>query len=78
MYQMKPSLVKGFHHIDHSIRALPVNSHPIRFKKMGTTIWTHGKYAPHLNIKTVPPPGVLLEDTTIDDVTEIVTLASDG
>ena len=78
LYQMRPSPVPGFHHVDHRVQTLPANSHPIRFKQMGNTIWTHGKYAPHLNIVTVPPPGVLIEDTTVDEVDGAVTLASDG
>jgi ribonuclease HI len=78
LYQMKPSPVRGFYHIDHRVQTLPVNSHPICFRQMGNTIWTHGKYAPHLRIETVPPPGVVIEDTTVDEAAELVTLASDG
>ena len=73
LYQMEPSGVSGFHHVAQEISVLPLDSHPVRFKLMGETIWTHGR-------QLVPEctAGRVIENTLLADNMELVTLGSDG
>ena len=78
LFQMKPSKVSGFHHIARELSSLPLDSHPVRFKRMGDVIWTHGKYLPAEQYHSTRAAGHIIENTLLTEDMEMVTLGSDG
>ena len=79
LHQMRPSPVRGFHHLDRQVHELPLDCHPIRFHQMdGRSIWLHGKYAPKVHMIAAHQPGLVVEDNIMDEISPVLTIGSNG
>lgn len=78
IHKMRRSGVSCFHRPSTRVSTLPLDCHPIRFKQMGETIWTHGKFRGILTSLPTTPPGHIIENSLITDDTDLVMLGSDG
>ena len=78
VYAMTYGSAAGFYHIATTISTLPRDCHPIRFREIDNTIWTHGKYAPTIWQTRPTTPGAIVDNTITDERMEMITLGSDG
>ena len=64
---MKPTPQPGFHVFDAWVDTIPLEAHPIIFKQVDSTIWTHRHYnMGEVVPRTTPPPGLTVTDTIVD------------
>jgi hypothetical protein len=78
LYQMESLGVSGFYNGAQEISALPLDSHPVRFKRIGDTVWTQGRHIIRKQPKPECKAGRVIEDTLLAEDMELVTLGSDG
>lgn len=78
IYAMTHGSAAGFYHISHTVESIPLDCHPIRYREIKGTLWTHGKYAPRLRHITTVSPGAIIEEPTLSEPIELLTLGSDG
>ena len=68
LYQLKPTAVPGFYITTCEVDILPLDCHPIGFRDMGDSIWTHRKYAmTQLHTPDTLPAGITLQNSVDKD-----------
>ncbi len=68
IHLLKPTTVSGFYIAAGKIDTLPLDSHPIGFRDMGDSIWTHRKYAmTQHHTPAMPLAGITMRDSVARD-----------
>ncbi len=73
LHLLKPTAVSGFYIAASEIDKLPLDCHPIGFRDMGDSIWTHRKYAmTQRHIPMIPPAGITRQESVAMDAQSLL------